>query len=295
MDWGQFVIMFTAIYDQGFCRPAAGVRRFIQLLQKRAEEEGVKILYGHEVKHIIIDEQDRVKGVLLTNERSFYGKAIYSSMGHVETSLCCERWEEKRSRPARSTFSFCEAIFFLKECPTTWGMKDTIAFVNREDVFSYRCPEDFINQQSAVICCPNLYGDQQDVHSCDAHESEGVLRVTFLANPQRWCSMDRQSPIYRQKKEYVKQEALKIIQDFYPAFETSAVVYSDIFTPHTIHRYTKHDYGNVYGSPEKVKNGKTPYEGLYLIGTDQGFLGIVGATLSGISMANYYGLGGSLL
>jgi len=44
----------------------------------------------------------------------------------------------------------------------------------------------------------------------------------------------------------------------------------------------------VYGAPEKLKTGKTPIENLFICGTDQGFLGIVGAMLSGISMANLH-------
>jgi hypothetical protein len=58
----------------------------------------------------------------------------------------------------------------------------------------------------------------------------------------------------------------------------------------TIKRYTWHKEGHVYGSTDKSRNGKTKYDNLYVIGTDQGFLGIVGSMLSGISMANLYGL-----
>ena len=42
----------------------------------------------------------------------------------------------------------------------------------------------------------------------------------------------------------------------------------------------------------KVKDGRTHLENLFLAGTDQGFLGIVGAMLSGISMANLHVLQG---
>jgi hypothetical protein len=41
-----------------------------------------------------------------------------------------------------------------------------------------------------------------------------------------------------------------------------------------------------------VRDGRTHLSNLYLCGTDQGFLGIVGAMLSGISMANYHILQG---
>ena len=64
------------------------------------------------------------------------------------------------------------------------------------------------------------------------------------------------------------------------------VVFRDVFTPKTIKRYTGHINGAVYGAPDKMKTGETPVTGLYIIGTDQGFLGIVGAMLSGITVAN---------
>ena len=62
----------------------------------------------------------------------------------------------------------------------------------------------------------------------------------------------------------------------------------DTFTPKTITRYTGHINGAVYGCPEKVKDGKTHLGNVFLCGTDQGFLGITGSMLSGISMANLH-------
>ena len=60
----------------------------------------------------------------------------------------------------------------------------------------------------------------------------------------------------------------------------------DTFTPLTVKRFTGHFNGAVYGAPNKLPSGKTPYANLFLCGTDQGFLGIVGAMVSGIAMAN---------
>jgi phytoene dehydrogenase-like protein len=69
------------------------------------------------------------------------------------------------------------------------------------------------------------------------------------------------------------------------ASETVAI---DFFTPRTIARYTGHFHGAIYGAPEKIRDGHTHLENLYLCGTDQGLLGIIGAMLSGISMANLH-------
>ena len=86
-----------------------------------------------------------------------------------------------------------------------------------------------------------------------------------------------------------KGELCKIIREnlfiFFPDFLDS-VIFSDTFTPKTIFKYTVHTNGLVYGSPVKLKDGITPVRNLFICGTDQGFLGIMGATLSGISMAN---------
>ena len=78
-------------------------------------------------------------------------------------------------------------------------------------------------------------------------------------------------------------EAVKRIPDF-----RSHVKFVDVFTPRTLHRFTGHCNGAVYGAPRKTPDGRTRLANLFLCGTDQGFLGIVGAMLSGISMANYH-------
>ena len=92
--------------------------------------------------------------------------------------------------------------------------------------------------------------------------------------------------LYRCEKRW-RTRALENLFTFFPDFRDS-VVFLDSFTPKTILKYTGHLNGAVYGSPVKAKDGTTPIRNLFICGTDQGFLGIVGATLSGISMANLH-------
>jgi phytoene dehydrogenase-like protein len=68
----------------------------------------------------------------------------------------------------------------------------------------------------------------------------------------------------------------------------SHVIDTDMFTPNTIRRFTWHDNGAVYGAPEKRLDGTTHLKNLFLCGTDQGFVGIIGAIVSGISIANQH-------
>ena len=115
---------------------------------------------------------------------------------------------------------------------------------------------------------------------------EGMARVTFLANYNLWKQLDR--PSYKQKKEEVFNESLKLFESFCPDIKDHLVL-KDVFTPTTIEKFTGHKKGTIYGSPQKQKRGTTPIKGLVLCGTDQGFLGIIGSLLSGISMANLHG------
>ena len=93
---------------------------------------------------------------------------------------------------------------------------------------------------------------------------------------------------YQEQKEWYIEKVIECAESYLPGLKSS-LLDTDMFTPKTIENYTGHFNGAVYGSPIKFRNGKTEYENLYLIGTDQGFLGITGAMLSGISIANLYG------
>jgi phytoene dehydrogenase-like protein len=116
-----------------------------------------------------------------------------------------------------------------------------------------------------------------------------MARVTFIANYELWNSLSRSQ--YLAEKEKVLNASIAMVNRHSkrPLPELSG---HDVFTPKTIERYTWHRQGTVYGSETKLRDGRTSMEGLYICGTDQGFLGIVGACLSGISMANLHGLQG---
>ena len=60
----------------------------------------------------------------------------------------------------------------------------------------------------------------------------------------------------------------------------------DTFTPTTVKKYTSHVNGTLYGSPTKSRDGSTKFKNLFLAGTDQGYVGIVGSMLGGIAVAN---------
>lgn len=131
-----------------------------------------------------------------------------------------------------------------------------------------------------MFCCPDNY-------ELNNRNGEGTYRVTFMANYDKWKALEREA--YKEQKEIVYNESVALLKKIIPKFNDE-IRFHDVFSPTTVERYTSHFSGTVYGSTTKTRDGSTPYKGLYIIGTDQGFLGIVGSMLSGISMANLHGL-----
>lgn len=275
MDFSQFVIMFKSLYIEGFSRPEGGVRTILDLLIKRYEEVGGELRYRAIVESI--KASNEVHGVELKNGEYLETKKILSSAGLPETFKILNK--ETKFRPQIGKLSFTESIYLLKDKTPLKNFDSTIVFYNDSDIYNYQKPNQLFDKSSAVFCLPDNY---------DRSESQGygTVRVTHMANYKLWKELEKTE--YKEQKETVFGEARLLGEKLFN--QELDVVFKDVFTPSTIERYTNHFDGTVYGSTTKLRDGKTEIEGLYIIGTDQGFLGIVGSMLSGISMANLHGL-----
>lgn len=277
MDFSQFVIMFKSIYLEGFGRPEGGVRRIIDLLEQKLSSLGTPIHFGHGVEEILTRDQ-KAYGVRLANQQIIEAPLILSSMGLAET---LDRTQGGEHDTPHGKLSFTESILFTQTKPKEIGLEETIIFYNNRPHYQYRRPDTLVDLESAVICLPNNF----------AHDDldEGVIRLTHIAHYEKWKALDRVR--YKEEKNKVFDYDLELIKKIAPRFNGN-VDFKDVFSPTTVERYTWHYAGAVYGSPQKTRRGLTDFSGLIIIGTDQGFLGIVGAMLSGISMANLHGLQG---
>jgi phytoene dehydrogenase-like protein len=179
--------------------------------------------------------------------------------------------------------SFIESVSILDRKPQTLGHPETIVFFNDSETFHWQRPDALCDLRTGVVCSPNNYlYDNDDV---DKVLPDGVLRITSIANYDKWHSLEDEA-YQRAKLEWYDRSAAKAVQ-FVPDFR-SHVIDTDFFTPNTIRRFTWHDNGAVYGAPKKRFDGTTHVDNLFICGTDQGFVGIVGAIVSGISMANQH-------
>lgn len=279
MDWGQFSIMFRSIFLEGFARPFKGVRLILKNLVKRFRAMGGELRLRHGVRKILTDGNHAV-GVELDDGQVLLGKRILSSAGSVETLRLCDNLSEPNP-PQAGQMSFVESISVLDCQPAAIGNDETIVFYNDHDRFEWRHPEtELCDLRTGVICSPNNYQ-----YSGSDQLPEGFLRITTIADFDRWNQLA--PPDYAQAKiqwyDRSVASAVRFVNDF-----RSHVVDSDVFTPTTIRRFTWHDNGAVYGAPHKRLDGTTGLNNVFLCGTDQGYVGIIGAIMSGISMANMH-------
>jgi phytoene dehydrogenase-like protein len=224
----------------------------------------------------------RAAALILDSGEEIVASQILSSIGIAETGALLG------TPPADvRTLGYVETISVLDRQPAElgWG-DDTIVFFNDSDRFAYREPEGQVDPRSGIICFPNNfdYGPGRGL-------AEGFFRVTCLANYGSWAGLPAER--YREDKarwfDAIQESAKRFLPPLLPVDALArATVATDMFTPATVEKFTGHHRGAIYGAPAKNPGGRTELSNLYLCGTDQGMLGIVGSMLSGISMANQH-------
>ncbi len=278
MDFAQFCIMFRSIFMEGFARPFAGVRLILKHLVKRFRSLGGELRLRSGASRIVVEDGNAV-GVELETGELLEAKSVLSSAGFVETMKLCDAPVDLNDA---GRMTFCECISVLDREPKDLGLGQTIVFFNDSNQFDWRPPEnELCDIRTGVICSPNNF----NYSDASGGLPDGVVRITAIADFDRWAALPEEQ--YRLEKlawyDRIIGAAVAHVPDF-----RSRVVETDMFTPRTIQRYTWHETGAVYGAPEKRLDGRTDVNNLYVCGTDQGFVGIIGAIMSGISIVNQH-------
>ncbi len=274
MDLGQFVIMFRAVFEEGFFRPSGTMREFLDLLVRQYREFGGELRYLSPVAEIVVRE-GRVQGVRLADGEELTAEAVLSTAGIPET-IRLSGWDADMERYC-GRMSFMETISLLPRQRAAAVKHDrTILFYHNEPVLKYQRPDSYLDTSWGVICFPENFQGQ-------APSDLLQIRVTNAASYPLWKQLT--SETYGPMKQRWTAASVRASEEIIGNYQQS-IVYQDSFTPVTIERYTRKAQGAVYGSAVKIKDGLTPWPNLFIAGTDQGYLGIVGAMLSGITVVN---------
>jgi phytoene dehydrogenase-like protein len=298
MDMGQFAIMYKSIFHEGFCRPAGGIRALLSVLEERFKQGGGVVLERLPrdsrfperalVKKCGVSSVNSkdgvVKSVTLDNGEVIETDKVLSSAGLPETNALIAPPLDESVTEKPGSLAFVETVAMLDAPMSSKECDFTITFFNNSANFAYQPPEKLFSDASGVVCCP----DNFQFKSGDSVPAPQI-RVTMLANPAEWIALGDSRADYQTAKSAVAQSAIDAASRISRSANLAdSILYTDTFTPNTITRYTGRINGAVYGSPEKRKDGLTSIQNLFICGTDQGFLGITGSMLSGISMANMH-------
>ena len=276
MDLNQFVIMFQAIYQQGMFRPETSIKNFLDHLIDHYLAFGGSIRKNCGVTRII-HKNKKVSGVELQSGEIIECDHVLSTIGYDET----RKLMGKKTRPALPRMGFTETIFQVESSDKLkLPSRKTIIFYSNSSEFSYEKPDGFVDHSSGVICFPSNFEGI-------ARKSLFEVRATHLANYTKWKEISADPSAYADLKTLSSNKTLSCVQNIVGSF-SSNIVYENTFTPITIERYTSKIDGAIYGSPVKIKDGDIGFTNLFLAGTDQGFLGIIGSMLSGVSIANQH-------
>ncbi len=276
MNFAQFAIMFKSIYREGFCRPAQGIRGLLELLEEKYLKHGGTLKLNMPVKQIITAKNKAI-GVLTQNDEIIECSRVISCAGAPETEILSG--QPTKTPPGKMTF-----VETITEPEPHVDLRDlpTITFFCDKEQFDYHPSESLFSLDSGVICLPGNF----ELESGD-YLPPRMVRATVAANFSKWQSLAIDEYAMEKSRAAAAICAKAGAVSGLRALD-SPVNLLDVFTPLTIRRYTDRLNGAVYGSPVKHRQGMTDVQNLFLCGTDQGFLGITGALLSGISMANLH-------
>lgn len=272
VDVQTFAILFRALFLEGLSRPEGGIRSVLNLLVKRLKRAGAELRTNAGVRRVLVQD-GRAEGVELESGEELRAPVVLSSAGWVETMALAGH-----PRPAAEVgrLSFVESIWVVDREPRSLGHAAATGFYSTTGTASYRRPDGLVDARTGVISSPNNFHASEPLR-------EGMIRISVLASHPRWTALAPEE--YAAAKARAADEAAEAVRAFLPEWRDRAV-FQDVYTPRTIERFTSHAGGAVYGAPGKRLDGRTDVDGLFLIGTDQGYLGIIGAMISGVAMAN---------
>jgi phytoene dehydrogenase-like protein len=278
MDFDQFVIMFHAVFLEGFFRPDGTIKDFLDLLLEHYRALGGEIRFRAPVARFETSS-DMISSVILESGEEIGTKQVISTAGYPATLKFMGQNDSTSAAADKYTgrMSFVEIINVLPvSCRKELRCDETIIFYNLDEHFDYRRPDEAININCGVICFPENF---HDLPLAD----EFQLRVTHPANYDVWNSFGPDE--YLEQKKIWAARSAERVREIIGNYQEN-ILYQDVFTPITIEKFTGKANGAIYGSPIKLRDGVTPLANLFVAGTDQGYLGIVGAMLSGVTMVN---------
>ncbi len=269
IDSRLFSILFRSLLIEG-CGSPVDIKSMLDRLQTRFRSLGGELLTRSPIASLTVDG-GRVRAATLADGRVIEGVRFLSSAGLSETGkLCGSQW----GKPG--TISVFQWIGAYDRPLEQFGIRDTLHFAASRVDYTWRIPGDRVFSDLITYSANDNYAFPQPGH---AH-----FKISCFSHASEWSLADRDA--YAAQKRRYADELLRITYGYYPELSQARPLVEDLFSPLTVERYTHHPGGTIYGGAEKTWDGRTALQNLFIIGNDQGGVGIMGAMTSGVLVSN---------
>jgi all-trans-retinol 13,14-reductase len=302
----SFIIHATVVshFLKGGYYPVGGASEIAKKILPLIEKNGGKVLTQKRVTEIII-EDGIAKGVKVQKAHQpdsaieeYYAPIVISDAGAFNTytklipsdnNLVANYREAIKQFPKGN--SALTLFLGFKESPAKLGFKGENHWIYSD----YDHDRTFQEQSAApdkVIdyCYMSFASLKDDTQTAHTAQILVFLGYEFFSKWQEQNWKHREAEYY-QLKEAIAQNILNFVESRYPGFK-DLIEYYELSTPLTFAYFDASDRGAIYGIPciperweKKWLSAKTPIQNLYLTGMDVVPLGIMGATIGGITTA----------
>ena len=291
-------------YMQGGSVPAKGSSEILNTIEKVIEKGGGTILVRAEVDKIII-ENNKAKGVKMTDGSCFYAHNIISGTGVFNTFetllppdvIYRHKLNEKLKRVNPSVGYGCLYIG-LKGSPEDLKLPKTNLWIYPDDLDHDECVERFINDNKKEF--PLVYISFPSAKFSDWNErypGKSTIDIITMIPYEAFAKWDgtvwkKRGEAYEIKKEEFAQRLLQHLFKQLPQLKEKVELY-EFSTPLTAKHFSNYKQGALYGidhNPKRFRQNflrpKTKIKNLYLTGQDIVTAGVGAALFSGLITAS---------
>jgi phytoene dehydrogenase-like protein len=270
IDSRTFAVLFRSIFLEGCCCPK-DIKVVLDRLLSRFQELG-----GHLVRRApvaTIDSADGIAtGVTLSDGTRLKAGRLISSVGlHESGRLAGRNWG------APGQVSIFQWVAEYSVPVDNLGVRDTVHFSSSQNVLDWRIPRTRPFVDIATFAALDNYSFP-DI-------TNGHFKASFFSHFDEWRNLNEVE--YANQKERYSTLAWQATREHYPDLAAASPTVTDAFTPTTVMRYTGHPNGSIYGGETKSFDGRSELKNLFIVGNDQGGIGIMGALTSGVIIVNY--------
>jgi phytoene dehydrogenase-like protein len=288
--------LVTHYFEGGFF-PIGGSSTIAASIIPIIEENGGQALINHRVDEIIVQDGKAI-GVKVSHlkgkqeiEKTFYADLILSNAGnHITYTRLLPpstelpfRQELERMTPGSTTVTL---NLGFKEDPRLLGFQGENYWIysSYDHEQTYARKDDLVKGQPVhcFLSFPSLKNPLSKGHTAEI--IAGVSYQPFAP----WVDKpwQKRGEDYETLKKNISLALIHYVEQHFPGIE-NLVDYAELSTPLSTIHFTGHHKGSIYGmpaTPERYRahwiSPQTPFENFYIIGSDAGSHGIIGALMS---------------